>query len=62
MRNRPAKTTPPPAPVPAPLPEKDWPMPSEGGSWVRQPDGSLLREVETESPVEPPLKGADNAD
>ena len=61
MRNKPDETKKPPTPA-APLPEQGWPLPSEGGSWVRQPDGSLLREVEPEGLVQPPLKGADNAD
>lgn len=35
------------------------PLPAEGGSYIRQPDGSLVREVEktTPTPVETALKG-----
>lgn len=34
-------------------PPVDQPMPQEGGSYIRQPDGSLVREVEPEAEPAP---------
>lgn len=48
-----------PAPAPAPTQAEDarkpQPLPQEGGSWIRLPDGSLVREA-PEPPIDQPVQ------